>query len=135
LSNPNLTYIRNLRERQNYVSTLPPLQNLNQEPEKKTKLLLYPSTSFDTEGCAADSARGVCFSQLEINGNLRWGTVGEEFFVLAKKITMATWDGDLLELLMSLCFNRLGNLIIADIGFSAETTELLAIKGRYHLIS
>jgi hypothetical protein len=48
---------------------------------------------------------------------------------------MATWDEDLLELLMSLCFNRLGNLIIADIGFSAETSELLAIKGRYHLIS
>jgi hypothetical protein len=29
LPNPDLTYIGTLREKQNYVSTLPPLENLN----------------------------------------------------------------------------------------------------------
>jgi hypothetical protein len=58
--------------------------------EKKTKLFLYPSTSSKLEGCAADRcahiyARGVSFSQLGINDNPRWGTVGEGFSVFAKK--------------------------------------------------
>jgi hypothetical protein len=35
LANPDLTYIRNLREKQNYVSTIPPLENLNQESLEK----------------------------------------------------------------------------------------------------
>jgi hypothetical protein len=43
-------------------------------------------------------ARGVSFSQLGINSNLRWGTVGEDFFVFAKKVTMISYDGELLEL-------------------------------------
>jgi hypothetical protein len=65
-----------MREKQNYVSTLLPLQNLNQEYREKTKLFLYSSTSSNTEGCAADRyahiyTRGVRFSQLGINVNLR----------------------------------------------------------------
>jgi hypothetical protein len=35
-----------------------------------------------------------------MNGNLRRGTVGEGFSVFAKKLTMAIWDGELLELLL-----------------------------------
>jgi hypothetical protein len=31
LANPDLTYIRNPEREQNYVSTLPPLRNLNQK--------------------------------------------------------------------------------------------------------
>jgi hypothetical protein len=66
------------------------------------KLFLYPSTSSNTGGCAADCcahicARGVGFSQHGINDNLKWGTVGEVFFCFCQKIIMATWDGELLE--------------------------------------
>jgi len=69
--------------------------------ETETKLFLCPFTSSDTEGCAADMrsahiyARGGTFSELGINGNLGWRTVGEGFFLfLPKKIRMATWDGN-----------------------------------------
>ena len=59
-------------------------------PEIETKLFLCPSTSSDTDGCATDTsahiyARGGSFSQLGINGNLGWGTVGKVFSVFAKK--------------------------------------------------
>ena len=59
-------------------------------PETETKLFLCPSTSSDTNGCAADTsahiyARGGSFSELGINGNLGWGTVGESFFYFCQK--------------------------------------------------
>ena len=75
-------------------------------PETETKLFLCPSTSSDTDGCAADTsahiyARGGFFSELGINGNLGWRTVGEDFFCFyQKKIRMTTWDGELLEMLL-----------------------------------
>ena len=74
-------------------------------PETETKLFLCPSTSSDTDGCAADTsahiyAREGSFSELGINGNLGWGTVGEGFSRFCqKKIRMATWDRELLEML------------------------------------
>jgi len=59
-------------------------------PETETKLFLCPSTSSDTDGCAADTsahiyARGGSFFELGINGNLGWGTVGEGFFCFCQK--------------------------------------------------
>ena len=59
-------------------------------PETETKLFLCPSTSSDTDGCAADKnahiyARGDSFSELGINGNQGWGTVREGFFCFCKK--------------------------------------------------
>ena len=59
-------------------------------PETETKLFLCPSTSSDTDGCAADTsvriyAHGGFFSELGINGNLGWGTVGECFFCFCQK--------------------------------------------------
>ena len=75
-------------------------------PETETKLFLCPSTSSDTDGCAADTsahiyARGGSFFELGINGNLGWGTVREDFFsIFAKKIRMAIWDRKLLEMLL-----------------------------------
>ena len=70
LPNPDLIYIRN--------------------PERETKLFLCPSTSSDTDGCAADTsahiyARGGSFSELGINDNLGWGIVGEDFFYFCQK--------------------------------------------------
>ena len=58
--------------------------------ETETKLFLCPSTSSDTDGCAADTsahiyARGGSFSELGINGNLGWGTVREDFFLFLPK--------------------------------------------------
>jgi len=59
--------------------------------ETETKLFLCPFTSSDTEGCAADMrsahiyARGGTFSELGINGNLGWRTVGEGFFLFLSK--------------------------------------------------
>ena len=43
LPNPNLTYIRNLREKQNYIYVIPPLENLNQEPFLCYLFLFSPS--------------------------------------------------------------------------------------------
>jgi hypothetical protein len=40
--------------------------------------------------CAHICAREVGFSQLRINDNVKWGTVGEYFFYFCKKITIAT---------------------------------------------
>src|SRR6185312_3556033 len=59
-------------------------------PETETKLFLCPSTSSDTDGCAADTsahiyARGGSFSELGINDNLGWGLLEKVFFVFAKK--------------------------------------------------
>ena len=50
-------------------------------PEIETKLFLCTSTSSDTDGCAADTsahiyARRGSFSELGINGNLGWKTLG-----------------------------------------------------------
>jgi len=53
-------------------------------PETETQLFLYPSTSSDTNGCAADTCGGS-FSELGINGNLGWGTIGEDFFCFCQK--------------------------------------------------
>ena len=58
--------------------------------ETEIKLFLYPSTSSDTDGCAADTsvhiyARRGYFSEIGINGNLRCGTVGEDFFYFCQK--------------------------------------------------
>ena len=58
--------------------------------ETETKLFLCPSSSFDMDGCAADTsahiyARGGSFFELGINGNLGWGTVGEGFFCFCQK--------------------------------------------------
>ena len=74
--------------------------------ETEIKLFLCPSTSSDTDGCAVDTsahiyARGGSFSELGINGNLGWRTVGEDFFYFCqKKIRMAIWDRKLLEMLL-----------------------------------
>ena len=106
MPNLDITYIRNMREKQNYVYALPPYENLHQEPETETKLFLCPSTSSDTDGCAADTsahiyARGGSFFKLGINGNLGWGAVGEGFFCFCqKKIRMTIWDGEILEMLL-----------------------------------
>ena len=60
-------------------------------PETETKLFFFcPSTSSDTDGCAADTSahiytRGGSFFELGINGNLGWGTVGEGFFCFCQK--------------------------------------------------
>ena len=59
-------------------------------PEIEIKLFLCPSTSSDTDGCAADTsahiyAHGGAFSELGINGNLGWETVGEDFFCFCQK--------------------------------------------------
>ena len=59
-------------------------------PEIETKLFLCPSTSSDTDGCAADTsahiyAREGSFSELGINGNLGRETVEFFFSVFAKK--------------------------------------------------
>ena len=59
-------------------------------PEIETKLCLCPSTSSDTNGCAADTsahiyARGGSFSELGINDNLGLGTIGEGFFCFCQK--------------------------------------------------
>ena len=73
-------------------------------PETEIKLFLCPTTSSDTDGCAADTsthiyARGCSFSKLGINGNLGWKLLEKVFSVFAKKIRMATWDGKVLEVL------------------------------------
>ena len=60
-------------------------------PETETKLFFFcPSTSSDTDGCAADTsthiyARGGSFSELGINGNLGRELLEKIFFVFAKK--------------------------------------------------
>ena len=59
-------------------------------PEIEIKLFLCTSTSSDTDGCAADTsahiyARGGSFSELGINDNLGWRTVGECFFFFCQK--------------------------------------------------
>ena len=60
-------------------------------PETETKLFLCPSTSSDTDGCAADTsahiyARGGSFFELGINGNLEWKKLLEKIFsVFANK--------------------------------------------------
>jgi len=59
-------------------------------PETETKLFLCPSTSSDTDGCAADMsvniyARGGSFFELGINDNLEWKTVGEYFFCFCQQ--------------------------------------------------
>jgi len=40
LPNPDITYIRNLREKQNYVYAIPPHENLIRNSETETKLFL-----------------------------------------------------------------------------------------------
>ena len=59
-------------------------------PEIETKLFLCHFTFSDTDGCAADTsahiyAHGGAFSELGINGNLGWETVGEDFFCFCQK--------------------------------------------------
>ena len=59
-------------------------------PEIETKLFLCHFTFSDTDGCAADTsahiyARRGSFSELGINGNLGWRTVGEDFFCFCQK--------------------------------------------------
>jgi vacuolar-type H+-ATPase subunit I/STV1 len=44
LSNSYLTYIRNLREKQNYVYVIPPLENLYQESFSLLYLFFHPPT-------------------------------------------------------------------------------------------
>ena len=73
-------------------------------PETETKLFLCPSTSSDTNGCAADTsahiyARGGSFFKLGINGNLGWGTVGEGFFLFLPKKKNGNLGWKLLEML------------------------------------
>jgi hypothetical protein len=79
-------------EKQNYVSTIPSLENLNQESWEKTKLFLYPSTSSNMGGCTVDRCAHICamavwdeellekiffqFLQKNNNDNFGWGTVG-----------------------------------------------------------
>ena len=43
LPNPDLTYIRTLRGKQNYIYALPPLENLNQEPFSVIYFFFSPS--------------------------------------------------------------------------------------------
>jgi hypothetical protein len=44
--------------------------------------------------------RGVGFYQLEINDNLRWRIVGEDFFCFSKKkVTMTIWEGEVVHML------------------------------------
>ena len=76
-------------------------------PETEIKLFLCPSTSSDTDGCAADTsayiyARRGSFSEFDINDNLGYGTVGEEFscFCQKIKIKMTICDGEFLEMLV-----------------------------------
>ena len=59
-------------------------------PETETKLFLCPSTSSNTDGCAADTsahiyARRGSFSELGINGNPGWEHLGKVFSIFAKK--------------------------------------------------
>ena len=90
MPNPDITYIRNLREKQNYVCALHLMKTYIMNSETETKLFLCPSTSSDMDGCAAVTsahiyARGGSFFELGINGNLGWGTVGESFFCFCQK--------------------------------------------------
>jgi len=78
-------------------------------PETETKLFLCPSTSSDTDGCAADTsahiyAGGGSFFRTWHKWQLEMGNYWRRFFLfLPKKIRMATWDGELLEMLSVLC--------------------------------
>jgi hypothetical protein len=54
LPNPDLIYIRNLREK-HYVMLFHLLKSYIRNPEIETNLVLCPSTSCATEGCAADT--------------------------------------------------------------------------------
>ena len=57
LSNPDLTYIRNLREKQNYIYALPPIENLNQEPFSVIYFFFHPPTWLETTMPTARRAR------------------------------------------------------------------------------
>jgi len=82
------TYIR-VRQKQNYFYVLPPLLIRTDAPRIRARIYTRAE---------------ALFSELGINGNLRWETVGEGFFCFCqKKIRMAIWDGELLEMLSVLC--------------------------------
>jgi hypothetical protein len=90
-------------EKQNYVSTIPSLENLNQESWEKTKLFLYPSTSSNMGGCTVDRCAHICAMAVWDEELLE-----KIFFSFCKKITMTTLDGELLELLLlKLCYFKL----------------------------
>jgi len=85
------TYIR-VRQKQNYFYVLPPLLIRTDAPRIRARIYTRPE---------------ALFSELGINGNLRWGTIGEGFFLfLPKKIRMATWDGELLEKFFSVFIKK-----------------------------
>jgi hypothetical protein len=63
-------------------------------------------------------------SMRDINGNLRWGSVGKGFFCFCqKKIIMTTWDGELLELLLEIDFSS----ILQDLFFIKVMDFFLSI--------
>ena len=71
-----------LRQKQNYFYVLPSLLIRTDAPRIRAHIY----------------TRGGSFSELGINGNLGWGTVGESFFCFCQK-KMTAWDGELLEML------------------------------------
>ena len=80
------------------------MKTYTRNPEIETKLFLCPSTSSDTDGCAADTrahiyARGGSFFELDINGNLGWKNVGEGFFCFCQKNKNGNLGWELLEML------------------------------------
>jgi hypothetical protein len=132
LPNPDLTYIRNLRKKQNYVATLPPLENLNQESWEKIKLFYTLPPLLIRVDAPRITPAWSRFSQLGINDNLRWGTIGEIFFCFCRKITIATWDGELLELLLALENPNIYNRIIES---KRQTNQVIWLDNRIRCTS
>jgi hypothetical protein len=86
--------------------------NLRQESWEKIKLRLYSSTSSNMEGCAADRCAHIRAHNKYLHEESffstwdKWqpkvGNYWRSFFLFffCKKITMATWVGEQLELLL-----------------------------------
>ena len=95
-----------MREKQNYVYTLPPHKNLHKKSWDRKKIIFMPFHLFWYGRMRRGYERAYIrarrlFFRTWHKWQLGMGNCWRRFFLfLPKKIRMATWDGELLEMLL-----------------------------------